>query len=194
MQLGERIRRLRLGQRLTLEQVAQACGCTRSLLSKIENGRSTPPLATLMRIAQALGVQPGSLLEDGGADRTVVDRASERAAQVLTDGGYRYAALAAARGDRRMQPFLFSARRGEVRRHVLRHPGEEFLFVLEGSMRYRVGGREFHLGPGDALYFDAEEEHALEPLSDEVRYLGVFLDPAAATPPPTPRRRRKESP
>ena len=47
-------------------------------------------------------------------------------------------------------------------------------------MRYRVGAVEYLLGPGDALYFDGEAEHALEPLTDEVRYLGVFVEPEPA--------------
>jgi uncharacterized cupin superfamily protein len=71
---------------------------------------------------------------------------------------------------------LFVARRGEVQPGALQHSGEEFVYVLEGEMNYRVGSVTHKLGPGDSLYFDAEDEHDFEPLTPEVRFLGIFTD------------------
>lgn len=179
LRLGEAIRRLRLRQRRTLHEVAAACGFTRSLLCKIEKGRTVPPVATLSRIAAALGVRVSTLLEHDVQARTVLDTAGDLARRppVKTERGYAFLALAEGRPAKLMQPFVFIARRGEVKRHVLRHTGEEFIHVLEGRMRYRVGQAEYRLGPGDSLYFDAELEHSVEPLTAEVRYLGVFVEP-----------------
>jgi transcriptional regulator with XRE-family HTH domain len=178
--IGLSVRRLRLRQRRTLQDVANACGFTRSLLSKIENGRTVPPVATLSRIAEALGVRISTLLESDVSASAVVDSAADTLARtpVRTERGYAFLALAESRASKLMQPFIFIARRGEVRRHVLSHAGEEFIHVLKGRMRYRVGATEYRLGPGDSLYFDSEAEHAIEPLTAEVRYLGVFAEPA----------------
>jgi transcriptional regulator with XRE-family HTH domain len=184
MSLGGRMRTVRLRQGRTLQQVAEACGFTRSLLSKIENGRTSPPVATLMRIAAALSVKASALLDGDPATGAVVERASAAARRemVRTESGYRYFPFAAGRVDKLMQPFLFVARRGEMRRHRLSHAGEEFIHVLSGRMRYRVGEAEYELGKGDALYFDAAQPHALEPLTAEVVYLGVFAEPPAGSP------------
>jgi quercetin dioxygenase-like cupin family protein len=73
-----------------------------------------------------------------------------------------------------MQVYLFTARRGAVKAGALHHAGEEFVHVLAGSMRYRVGNRHFLLHVGDSLCFDAEEDHDLEPVTATVRYLAVF--------------------
>ena len=73
-----------------------------------------------------------------------------------------------------MQPFLFEAEKGQIQSGSMSHSGEEFIYVLQGQMRYRVGETTYTLGPGDSLYFDAEEEHDLEPLTATVRYLGLF--------------------
>ncbi len=174
--LGPRLRRIRRQLGRTLEEIAQRCDCTRSLLSKFETGRSVPPIATLTRIAQALGTDVATLLSDKAPDTVTYVPASAAGDQAMTatDKGYRFLALAGAKPGSRMQAYLFTARRGKVKAGALHHAGEEFVHVLEGSMRYRVGSRHFELHAGDSLGFDAEEDHDLEPITAVVRYLGVF--------------------
>jgi len=186
--LGQTIRKLRRRQRRTLQEIAAVCGFTRSLLSKIETGRTTPPIATLMRIAAALGVPVSALLEADGAVSVVVETAAEvaQAPLVQTDVGYCFHSFAGRRPSKLMQPFLFVARRGELRTHTFSHVGEEFIYVLEGRMNYRVGDAVYLLGPGDAVYFDGELEHSLAAVTDEVRYLGVFVEPHAGLEPAEP--------
>src|SRR5687767_13724645 len=140
MELGSRIRKLRRWQGLTLEQLAGDCGVTKSYLSKIESGSSVPPVATLMRIAHQLKVSVGMLLDEPNTDwRTVYTPAHDTRDAVRADNGYQFFTFALQRAAKRMQPLLFEARAGKVRPHALRHEGEEFLYVLEGQMRYKVG-------------------------------------------------------
>lgn len=180
MDIGARIHKLRRRQGRTLQAVADSCGFTRSLLSKIENGRTVPPVATLTRIAAALGVSISALLDGAGQVGTVHTPAGKigKRLPVTTDKGYSFFTFAAGRTDKLMQPFLFEVRKGGVKRHKLSHVGEEFLYVLEGEIKYRVGSAEYRLGPGDSLYFDAEEEHEVTPVSRRARYLAVFTEPA----------------
>jgi transcriptional regulator with XRE-family HTH domain len=182
MDLGSRIRKLRRRQFRTLQEIADRCGFTRSLLSKIETGRTVPPVATLSRIAAALGVGISALLDGAGQTGTVHAPAADagRDGLVLTDKGYAFHAFAPRRSDKLMQPFLFEVRRGQVKPHKLSHRGEEFLYVLEGTIKYRVGSAEYRLSVGDSLYFDAETEHQVTPVSARARYLAVFVEPPAA--------------
>jgi transcriptional regulator with XRE-family HTH domain len=179
MDIGSRIRKLRKRQGRTLQAVADLCGFTKSLLSKIETGRTVPPVATLTKIASALGVKTSALLEDAGLVATVFASADEtgRKPQVTTAKGYSFRTFAAQRPDKLMQPFLFEVEKGKVKRHALSHVGEEFLYVLEGKMKYRVGRTEYLLSEGDSLYFDAELEHEVTPVSKRARYLAVFTEP-----------------
>ncbi|MDD5261085.1 MAG: XRE family transcriptional regulator [Methylacidiphilales bacterium] len=192
-ELGSRIRRLRLRQQRTLLDISKRCGFTVSLLSKIESGKTTPPVATLTKIAAALGVSLGNLLDGGQDSPTVLSLARERthSAAAQTDKGYGFYLLAAKRADKIMQPFIFTAERGKIKRGVLAHCGEEFVYVLEGRMRYRVGDTTHTLGPGDSLYFNSEEEHDLEPLTAKVKYLAVFTGRALPSKKSSPRTRRK---
>ena len=179
MEIGERIRKIRKRQGRTLQEIADRCGFTRSLLSKIETGLTSPPVATLTKIASALGVRPSSFLEDADDASTVHTPAAAAKGRglVATDKGYSFHAFAAGRAEKMMQPYLFVAEKGKVKPKPLSHRGEEFVYVIEGRMKYRVGRVEYTLGAGDSLYFDAEEPHDLEPVAGRVEYLAVFTEP-----------------
>ncbi len=99
-QIGTRICALRQARRLTLDQLAQATGFTKSYLSKIENTHKTPPIGTLARIAQALGTDLAEFFQSATGTDLVqsvsVVRASERQASTGGGGafGYDYVSLA----------------------------------------------------------------------------------------------------
>ncbi|MDD5198554.1 MAG: cupin domain-containing protein [Terrimicrobiaceae bacterium] len=97
-----------------------------------------------------------------------------------------------------MQPFIFVAERGRIKPGVMAHCGEEFVYVLEGRMRYSVGKITYSLGPGDSLYFSSEEEHDLEPVTAKVKYLAVFVERVQpvkkASPTTKSRARRRRDP
>jgi transcriptional regulator with XRE-family HTH domain len=175
--IGHRIRRMRRQQSRTLDEIAAACGFTKSLLSKIENGKTVPPVATLTKIARAFGVGVAKLVDDRADIGTVFQPGKGLAGRLVpTDKGYEFFAFASSRGVNVMQPYFFTAQRGRVKPHALTHPGEEFVYVLDGTMRYRVGAAEYTLSPGDSLYFDAEEDHEMKPISKTVSYLGIFAE------------------
>ena len=171
--IGSRVRTLRLRNGLRLRDVAERCGFTKSLLSKIETGAVRPPIATLTAIAAALAVPIAALIEDHSAERTVVDRAGG-GTQRKTDKGYRFRLLAGSRIEKAMQPFLFTARRGEVRPSPLRHVGEEFVFIVSGELDLRVGSVRHRLVAGDSIYFDSDEEHDVDPATPEATWLAIF--------------------
>jgi transcriptional regulator with XRE-family HTH domain len=178
MVLGHRIRKLRKQHTRTLDEIAASCGFTKSLLSKIEKGRTVPPVATLTKIAKSLGVSVATLMNEEEGASTVFQQKSKIVPTqfVRTDKGYSFFAFASRRGQKAMQPFLFTAEKGKVKPHALSHAGEEFVYILEGTMKYRVGATQYTLGPGDSLYFDAEEEHEITPVSPVVKYLAIFSE------------------
>jgi transcriptional regulator with XRE-family HTH domain len=176
--IGRRIRKIRRLQGRTLEDIASVCGFTKSLLCKIETDKTVPPISTLTKIATALDVQVSSLLDDAENDGNIFTPAStlSRTSMTMTDKGYAFFAFASERRGKSMQPYLFVAEKGKVKGKPLSHPGQEFVYVLEGGMKYRVGAVEYTLAPGDSLYFDSIEEHELKPVSAKVVYLAVFSE------------------
>ncbi len=174
--IGRQIRKLRRQQHRTLQEISDACGFSKSLLSKIENGRVIPPIATLVKIAGAMGTKVTALLEAAENVRTVVNRRDEVIRNtVRTEKGYAVFPFASEHRSKKMQPFLFTAKRGEVLPHEVTHEGEEFIFVVEGSLKFHVGDVEYTLRQGDGLYFEALDAHGFEPLSETATYIDVFV-------------------
>jgi transcriptional regulator with XRE-family HTH domain len=177
MELGKRIRFLRKTQRRTLREIADICGFTNSLLSKIENGKTMPPVATLMKIAASLGVKVSDLLDDNEQVGTILTENETIHDKLLqTDKGYSFYTFAPQLKDKLMQPFLFVAHKDQIKPNLYSHNGHEFVYMLEGEMKYKVGSTEYTLKPGDSVYFNSLEEHTLTPITDEVKYLAVFAD------------------
>jgi mannose-6-phosphate isomerase-like protein (cupin superfamily) len=81
-----------------------------------------------------------------------------------------------------MEPFMLTVHPEHVDpAKVFEHPGEEFIFVMEGSCEYVVGDEKYLLEPGDSLYFDANKPHAPRPKNGPVKFLAIFCAPQRVT-------------
>jgi transcriptional regulator with XRE-family HTH domain len=158
--LPHRLRALRRQQTLSLEQLAQRTGLTKSYLSKLERGLSEPSISTVLRLAEAYGLGVSELV---GTD----DAAQEEALQRRGLGSeYHYESLAGRRKVKAMEPFVVHPPRDfPDATAVFPHPGEEFLLVLKGAIEVHVGERQFRLETGDSVYFDSELPHRMRTVS-----------------------------
>jgi transcriptional regulator with XRE-family HTH domain len=161
--IGEHLRVLRGARGMTLDELAERTGLTKSYLSKIQNSHKVPPIATLSRIAHALGTGIGSFFGDilGPGESASVVRKHERQPVVRggTAFGYDYVSLAPDRLAKSMEPFIFTFP-SKIDRHVFfDHGGEEFVFILSGKVIFQVGDERFALEKGDSVYFDAAVPH-----------------------------------
>ncbi|HYF50657.1 MAG TPA: XRE family transcriptional regulator [Planctomycetota bacterium] len=193
---GSIIRTLRVQKGLRLDDLASRSGFTKGFLSKIENGRASPPIATLMRIAEALRVNVAELLHSNGqvaAKKTICIRADQRPKVAGSNAAYTYWALAAERAHKLMEPYVIRVAPEDVDpQQTFQHRGEEFILVLEGRVRYRVGDEHFEMGPGDSLYFDGDEPHAPLPLGGPVTFVAIFSAAPARPRGPAPKQDKKK--
>ncbi|MDD4990913.1 MAG: XRE family transcriptional regulator [Paludibacter sp.] len=176
LQIGTRIRNLRLVQNRTLQDIANACDLSKSMVSKIETNAVVPSVATLVKIAKSLGTNVSVLMEESTTQSSVMISAEKANNNITqTDRGYHIFPFAAEFKNKKMQPFLFVANKGEVTEHHLTHEGEEFIHVLEGEMKLQVGTLEYLLKQGDSVYFNSLEQHGIMPVSDSVKYINIFV-------------------
>lgn len=173
LNLGNKIRQLRRKRALTLQNVSDLSGLSKSLLSQIENSFTAPPIATLLKISKALDVKIGYFFQDPPvSSRISVVRHKERKETVPlhsrangTKVGYQYESLAHPMADKNMEPFMIEILPREATEMIFyNHKGEEFLFVLEGRMEFRGADRVIELESLDCLYFDSNIPHALRGL------------------------------
>ena len=174
--IGDRIRILRVSQKRTLQEFADLCGLSKSMISKIENNKTMPSVATLVKIAHNLGSTISSLMEnDGWAKAIFTARTDAENKLVPTEKGYSIFPYASDYHDKKMQPFLFVARKGEVKPHLLSHEGEEFIYIIDGEMKMQIGDTQYTLKTGDSMYFNTIQKHGILPISDVVTYLDIFV-------------------
>ncbi|MGO4581506.1 helix-turn-helix domain-containing protein [Cupriavidus sp. 2TAF22] len=164
--LPHRLRTVRRQRALSLEALAERTGLTKSYLSKLERGLSSPSIATVLKIAEAYGMGTGQLLgdaHDNANEIACVSRASQR--EPLTRlgeaSGYRYEAIASERKIKAMEPFVMHPPREFPDETTFSHRGEEFLFVLKGRVEVQLAQELITLAAGDALYFDADVPHRI---------------------------------
>jgi transcriptional regulator with XRE-family HTH domain len=155
------LRAVRRQRGLTLEGLAAATGLTKSYLSKIERGQSTPSIAVALKVARALDVDVGRLFSDEAArEKISVDRAGHR-------DGERYRALGSALLGKSMSPFVVRPTEDAADDPHPEHAGQEFVFVHAGNVELEYGDRTVKLGPGDSAYFDASVGHRIRPVGTE---------------------------
>lgn len=164
---GDVIKDLRESQQLSLEDLAQRCQLEVEFISHIEQGRLFPSLAPLMKIARALGVRLGTFLDGGEGTGPVLVRQGQ-ASDVMRftgsgaqkTGTLDFYSLASAKSDRNMEPFLIDVCASDNTEPVLSsHEGEEFLFILEGSIQVTLGRETHLLHQGDSIYYDSIVPH-----------------------------------
>src|SRR5712672_926899 len=179
--LGRTARRLRESQNLTLADVAARANISSAMLSRLETGRVSPSLETIVALSHALGVTASVLMQRVGADDggAQLIRAGEGLETVLsgTRRGHTYHLLAAQRGPRKVfEPFLVTLNdRSEVF-PGFQHPGIEFIHLLSGVLHYRHGRHTYVLRPGASLTFRGDVAPGPERLEKvPIRMLSVII-------------------
>ena len=168
--IGHEIRALRKALGLTVSDIAGATGLSVGMLSKIENGNTSPSLTTLQTLARALGVPISSLLqrfeEQRGAvfvkagDGVELERRGTRAGHQYNLLGH----IAGSASDVQVEPYLITLTTESDTFPTFQHEGLEFLYMLEGEVTYRHGDQLFSMQPGDSLFFDAAAPHGPDKL------------------------------
>jgi transcriptional regulator with XRE-family HTH domain len=172
LDLGARVRGLRKAQGRTLEQAAKKAGLARSTLSKIENGQMSPTYAALKKLAEGLEISVPQLFTSPQSDRAGGRMSVTKAGQGTghATATYEHELLAETLTAKRMLPYRarIRARQMEEFDGWVRHDGEEFLFVLTGTIRlYTEFYEPVDLRRGDNAYYDATMGHNVISTSNE---------------------------
>ncbi len=173
--VGARLRVLRERRGLSLRALAEVCDLSPNTISLIERGVSSPSVATLHRLALALGVPITSFFEGEDEKKEVIlTRAGERpcskSASVLLES------LGSGLQDQTLEPFVATLKPGaDSGRQIMVHAGHELVYCLQGEVEYEVAGQQYRLVVGDALFFEARLAHRWRnPCSEPAKCLMIF--------------------
>lgn len=177
--IGREVREFRKNIDMTVAELAKLAGLSAGMLSKIENGMTSPSLATLQALSRALHVPVTAFFRKFEEQR---DATFVKAGQGLTierrgtRAGHQYQLLGhTMRKSAVVEPYMITLTEQSDVFPLFQHAGIEFLYMLEGEVGYRHGDKTYTLTPGDSLYFDSEVPHGPEELRKlPIRFLSVI--------------------
>jgi len=178
--IGRQVRTFRKRLNLTVANVAKQAQLSSGMLSKIENGLTSPSLATLNALANALHVPVTSLFRGYEEQRDVTFIKSGEGLPIERRGsgaGHQYQLLGHTIGKPySIEPYVITISDKSEVFPVFQHAGMELIYMLEGKVTYRHANKTYTLEPGDTLFFDAESSHGPdEILKLPCRYLSFIV-------------------
>ena len=176
--LGERVRELRRGRGLTLEELAERSGVSRAMISKLERGEKNPTLVVAAKLAEGFGVTLSQLVGMEERREDVVVPRDKRMVMRDPETGFERQLLSPSFGGRGVE-FIRNvvpegSNSGEFPPH--RRGVEEYIVVEKGRLTAVIEGEEILLEGGDALYFEADVRHRFDNAGDgECSYYLVIV-------------------
>lgn len=184
--IGNKIKQLREAASLPIGDLAQAAGTSASKMESIESGEIVPSISVLIRIARAMGVRLGTIL-DGveSTEPTVVSCNCSKptistSGKAVMGGHLDFFSLGEQKSDRNMEPFIVDVKYTAKDSGIWsEHEGEEFIYVLEGDIEIFYGSGKYELHKGDSIYYDSIVPHLVTTPAEgaEAKILAVTYTP-----------------
>jgi transcriptional regulator with XRE-family HTH domain len=182
--IGREVRAFRRKKGITVADLSQSTGLSIGMLSKIENGNTSPSLTTLQTLAHALSVPLTSFFRGFEEARVAVHTKSGEGVELEREGtraNHQYDLLGHIGANASgviVEPYLITLSDEADIFLTFQHGGIETIYMLEGEVDYRHGDDIYPLKPGDTLFFDADAPHGPQVLVKlPARYLAIISYP-----------------
>lgn len=175
--IGPKIRQLRRQYNLSLQQLAERSGVSAAAIHKIERSGMVPTVATLMKLALALKRPVSYFVEEEPARPAVLVRAGARKPVFTSKQGIGLEGISGPYSRFFMAGAFATVEPGaDSGRKPMEHPGEELVYLLDGSLWFRIEEEEFCLEPGDTLHFRTDRPHRwANPSTEPARAIWLSL-------------------
>lgn len=176
-EISEKIRAIRRKNDLTLKELSEKTGLSVSFLSQVENGTSSLAITSLKKIADALGVSINTFFEDCQNNNFHV-KVEEQHVFKMEGSNSEFILLSGKFSERTLESMIVSIPPEQSHGHKFNHPGEEFVYVLEGAIIVDVGGTEYLVKAGDSIHYPSSIPHVWRnPLKQNSKLLTVLTPP-----------------
>lgn len=161
MEIGEKIRNLRIQKNLTQEELGERTDLTKGYISQLERDLSSPSMETFFNIIEVLGVSPEEFFSQETSEQKVVYHEEDSTLYFDEENGYELKWLIPESNEKEMEPIILTfVKKGEYK---LFDPSlsETFIYVLDGAVVLYLGETKFVAKKGESLYYQATEPHQL---------------------------------
>ena len=167
MELGDKIRSLRLKQKISIEQLSAMSGLSKGLISQIERDITGPSVASLWKISKALNVTMNYFFDEYDDFNQVV-RKNERKKIMMKNGNRIYELLCPNLKNQIEMLWIEIEPNESNSEELISHEGEECGVVLKGTLRILSGENVYDLNEGDSIYLDSKIPHKYVNMGDEL--------------------------
>lgn len=178
MQIGEKIKRLRIEKQLTQEELANRCELSKGFISQMERDLTSPSIATLTDILDVLGTNLTEFFREDSQEKVVFtkDDMFEKSDDKLK---YTLMWLVSNAQKNSMEPIMLTLEPKGQYVEEEPHEGEEFGYVLSGSIILHLGTKNHKVKKGESFYFKPNVNHYIEnPGNSNTKILWVATPPS----------------
>ncbi|SCL94581.1 helix-turn-helix domain-containing protein [Sporanaerobacter sp. PP17-6a] len=171
MKIGDKIKRLRIKNSLTQEELAERCEITKGFISQVERDLTSPSIATLVDILDGLGTNLKDFFNETEDEKIVF---SQDDAFVTENEEYKYILKWVVPNAQKnlMEPIFVEIQPGGSTKEDSPHEGEEFGFVISGHVFIHIGNEKYKLKKGESFYFKANSNHYI---SNEGKHVAKLI-------------------
>ncbi len=182
----KKIKTLCSDKSISISELSERSGLTEEQINLIYSSDKIPSLSSLIKISRALGVRLGTFLDDSENFGPVVNRSEDKlqpatfTSHLSTENSHMdFYSLAARKAGRAMEPFVINIVPGDkIDKFPSSHEGEEFIYVLSGSITVNYGNENYVLNVGDSIYYDSIVDHLITATNNETaQILAVVYSP-----------------
>lgn len=171
--LGEKIKKIRESNSWTIEYLAEKTDQTPEFIEKVEKGEMVPSVSFLLKLSRAIGVDPGAFLSDEEKAQIEDKRAK---AFITRTKNYAYQTLTPGAENQHLRGFMITIEAKQDHKPVAyKHEGEEFIYVMEGSLELTLDSKVTHLRTGESMHYNSEIAHKLKNIGNETTRCLVML-------------------
>ena len=163
MEIGIKIKRLRVLSQLTQEELADRCELTKGYISQLENDLTSPSISTLVDILAALGTDLKEFFNEETEEKVVFKEED----YILKDNeNHKMYWLVNNSLKNEMEPIMMEMEKGCVTTFDMPHEGQEFGYILEGKIKLHIGNKSYIVNKGESFYFTTDKTHYLENVNE----------------------------
>jgi transcriptional regulator with XRE-family HTH domain len=162
LKIGERLKRLRMTNSLTQEELAGRADLTKGYISQLENDATSPSIATLKDIVDVFGITMQEFFAEPLQGEDIVFGAEARVQSTADGKGVKVELLVPGAQNREMDPALVTIKPGEEMDQQDYHEGEEFGYLLLGKIQLQLDDRLYTVRKGECFYFSSGKRHSVK--------------------------------
>ena len=160
MDIGNKLKELRVLKGLTQEELADRSELSKGFISQLERNLTSPSITTLMDILQCLGTSIGEFFNEA-PDEQIVFGKQDYFVKVDTEYKNEIKWIIPNAQKNTMEPILLTLKAGGSTYPDTPHEGEEFGYILKGSVSIHLGKKTYHAKKGESFYYTADKKHYL---------------------------------